>query len=85
MVFDELKLQLLSCHLPIRYVAYRSGVDRVTIMKWLSGVTSFPRIDTMVSVATVLGQHVELTPTLKKMVAYYPRQEIKPPPMVKLR
>lgn len=83
-VFDELKTSLRSSGLPIRYVAYRSGVSRSTLMKWVEEATAFPRIDTMLKVAAVLGQHIELTAQVKKMVAYYPKPQINPPPIVKI-
>lgn len=84
-VFDELKTSVRRSGLPVRYIAYRAGVSPLAIRKWLRGEVSFPRIDTMLKVATVLGQHIELTPTVKKMLAYYPRREIKPPPVVPVK
>jgi hypothetical protein len=82
-VFDELKTSLRQSKLPIPYVVYRSGVRIETIRKWMRGEVYTPRIDTMLRVAAVLGQHIELTDTVKKMVAYYPKPEIKPPPITK--
>jgi hypothetical protein len=82
-VFDELKTSLRQSKLPIPYVVYRSGVARDTIKRWLTDETYFPRIDTMLKVAAVLGQHIELTDTVKKMVAYYPPVTIKPRPITK--
>lgn len=79
-VFDELKTLLRQSGLPLRYVAYRSGVERYTLTMWLNGKTHCPRIDTMTKVAMVLGKHIALTPTVAKMVNYYPAQAIKPPP-----
>lgn len=81
-VFDELKTLLRQSGLPITYVSYRSGVCRKTLMDWLSDQVGFPRIDTMLKVAAVLGQHIELTPTVAKMVNYYPARPIKPPPPI---
>lgn len=81
-VFDELKTLLRQSGLPITYISYRSGVCRKTLTMWLNDQIGFPRIDTMLKVAAVLGQHIELTPTVSKMVKYYPRQEIKPPPPI---
>jgi transcriptional regulator with XRE-family HTH domain len=82
-VFDELKTSLRQSKLPIPYVVYRSGVGRDTIAKWMRGDVYTPRIDTMLRVAAVLGQHIELTDTVKKMVNYYPKPTIKPPPITK--
>jgi hypothetical protein len=79
-VFDELKASVRQSGLPLGYIAYRSGVCRPTIAKWLLGYTMFPRIDTMLRVAAVLGQHIELTEQVRKMVNYYPKPTIKPPP-----
>lgn len=84
-VFDELKALLRRSGLPLTYVSYRSGVCRKTLTMWLNSAIYFPRIDTMLKVAAVLGQHIELTPTVAKMVNYYPRQEIKPPPPIPLK
>lgn len=83
-VFEELKANIRASGLPLKYLAHRSNVDRYTIYQWLIERTQAPRIDTMLRVATVLGQHIELTGNLKKMVNYYPRREIKPPPVVKI-
>jgi transcriptional regulator with XRE-family HTH domain len=82
-VFDELKTSLRQSKLPVPYVVYRSGVTRDTINKWLRGDVYTPRIDTMLKVAAVLERHIELTDTVKKMIAYYPKPEIKPPPITK--
>jgi transcriptional regulator with XRE-family HTH domain len=82
-VFDELKTSLRQSKLPIPYVVYRSGVGRETIAKWMRGDVYTPRIDTMLRVAAVLGQHIELTDAVKKMVNYYPKPTIKPPPITK--
>jgi transcriptional regulator with XRE-family HTH domain len=84
LVFDELKTSVKQSGLPLRYISYRSGVCRQTLAKWLLGYTVFPRIDTMLRVAAVLGQHIELTDTVKKMVNYYPKPTIKPPPVIKI-
>ena len=57
----------------------------MTLTKWLLGVTNFPRIDTMIRVAMVLDLHIELTPTVRKMVAFYPRETIRPAPPIPIR
>ena len=83
--FEELKTMLRQSDLPLGYVAYRSGVRKKTIVWWLTGFTASPRIDTMTKVATVLGQHIELTGRVGKMVNYFPKQTIKPPPPIPFR
>lgn len=82
-VFDELKTLLRQSKLPIPYVVYRSGVSRDTIQKWLHDEVYTPRIDTMLKVAAVVGQHIELTGRVQKMVSYYPKQDIKRAPITK--
>jgi hypothetical protein len=80
--FDELKTLVKSSGLPLSYIAYRSGVRKQTIVWWLTGLTQCPRIDTMTKIATVLGQHIELTERVGKMVSYYPKQTIRPAPPI---
>jgi len=82
-VFDELKTLVRNSGLPVAYIAYRAGVAKPTLRQWLYGRVEFPRIDTMLKVAAVLGQHIELTGAVRKMVNYYPAPTIKPPPITK--
>ena len=81
-VFDELKASLQQSKLPLAYVVHRSGVGRETLRKWLTGDVYTPRIDTMLKVAAVLGQHIELTDKVKRMAAYYPKPTIQRAPLV---
>jgi transcriptional regulator with XRE-family HTH domain len=81
-VFDELKELLQQSKLPLGYVVHRSGVARDTLRRWLTGDVYTPRIDTMLKVAAVLGQHIELTDRVKTMVAYYPKPTIRPAPPI---
>jgi transcriptional regulator with XRE-family HTH domain len=81
-VFNELKVAIKRSGLPLPYLSYRSGVCQSTIRDWIYGNTFFPRVDTMLRVAAVLGQHIELTPTMTRMVNYYPKPEINPPPPI---
>jgi len=46
----------------LRDIAHEAGVAESTLYFWLSGYTRFPRLDTVVKVATALG----LTVTLQK-------------------
>lgn len=84
-VFDELKTAIRASKLPLPYISYRSGVRRHTIRLWLTETTLLPRIDSMMRVAMVLGQHIELTGHVKTMVNYYPQPAIRPPPITKPR
>ena len=81
-VYEELKMAIKGSGLTVPYLAHRSGVCPATLRKWLRGITFLPRVDTMLRVAAVLGQHIELTPTVRKMVNYYPKPKINPPPPV---
>ena len=71
-VFEELKLLIITSGLSVDRLAEVSGVANKTIYTWLNGRTQFPRIDTMMRVALALGRFIELTPTVKKMVEFYP-------------
>jgi transcriptional regulator with XRE-family HTH domain len=71
-VFDDLRSTVLNSGLTVSQIANGAKVGRMTLVNWLDGKTSMPRIDTMVKVAQFLGQHIELTDRVRKMVGYYP-------------
>ena len=71
-VFEELKTLIVTSGLSVRKLSRQSRVAQKTIDGWLDGRTQFPRVDTMLRVAKVLGQYIQLTPTVTKMVEFYP-------------
>lgn len=75
--FEELKRLVIRSKHSIALLGNRAGVNPNTITAWLDGRTRCPRIDTMLRVAHVIGQDIELTGNVKKMVSFYPTPKLR--------
>ena len=69
--YDELRHLVILSGLSARELSRRSGVHHRALTGWLRGRILVPRVKTMVQVAKAMDEHVELTPSIKKMLHFY--------------